>query len=137
MISKSIFITGGAGYVGSCLVPELLKHGYKVTVYDIMYFGNNFLPKTNPNLKIINGDIRDTKKLENSCANHEFFLHLACISNDASFELDEKLSTSINLDAFEPSKCKIDIRWCKIACRHRCFLSNQNARSIFGGAKST
>jgi len=102
MISKSIFITGGAGYVGSCLVPELLKHGYKVTVYDIMYFGDNFLPKTNPNLKIINGDIRDTKKLENSCANHEFFLHLACISNDASFELDEKLSTSINLNAFEP-----------------------------------
>ena len=102
MISKSVFITGGAGYVGSCLVPELLKHGYKVTVYDIMYFGCDFLPKTNPNLKIIKGDIRDIKKLEKSCNNHEFFLHLACISNDASFELDEKLSTSINLDAFEP-----------------------------------
>lgn len=102
MISKSVFITGGAGYVGSCLVPELLKHGYKVTVYDIMYFGCDFLPKANPNLKIIKGDIRDIEKLEKSCNNHEFFLHLACISNDASFELDEKLSTSINLDAFEP-----------------------------------
>ena len=102
MISKSVFITGGAGYVGSCLVPELLKHGYKVTVYDIMYFGCDFLPKANSNLKIIKGDIRDTEKLEKSCNNHEFFLHLACISNDASFELDEKLSTSINLDAFEP-----------------------------------
>lgn len=102
MIAKSVFVTGGAGYVGSCLVPELLKEGYKVTVYDIMYFGDNFLPKKNPNLNIIEGDIRDTKKLENSCCNHEFFLHLACISNDASFELDEKLSTSINFDAFEP-----------------------------------
>ena len=102
MISKSVFITGGAGYVGSCLVPELLKHGYKVTVYDIMYFGCDFLPKANSNLKIIKGDIRDIEKLEKSCNNHEFFLHLACISNDASFELDEKLSTSINLDAFEP-----------------------------------
>ena len=102
MISKSIFITGGAGYVGSYLVPEFLKLGYKVTVYDIMYFGDDFLPKENPNLKIIKGDIRDSKKLESACRDHEFFLHLACISNDASFELDEQLSTSINLDAFEP-----------------------------------
>ena len=102
MIEKSIFITGGAGYVGSSLVPDLLDSGYKVTVYDIMYFGDSFLPKKNPNLKIIKGDIRDIKKLENSCLNHEFFLHLACISNDSSFELDENLSTSINLDAFEP-----------------------------------
>ena len=102
MIEKSIFITGGAGYGGSSLVPDLLDSGYKVTVYDIMYFGDSFLPKKNPNLKIIKGDIRDIKKLENSCLNHEFFLHLACISNDSSFELDENLSTSINLDAFEP-----------------------------------
>ena len=102
MISRSVFVTGGAGYVGSSLIPELLQQGYKVTVYDIMYFGDDFLPKKNPNLNIIRGDIRDIKKIENSCRNHEFFLHLACISNDASFELDEKLSKSINFDAFEP-----------------------------------
>jgi len=45
MISKSVFVTGGAGYIGSCLIPELLKHGYKVTVYNIIYFGDSFLPK--------------------------------------------------------------------------------------------
>ncbi len=98
---KSIFITGGAGYCGSRLVPQLLDKGYKVTVYDIMYFGHNFLPK-NKNLKIINGDIRDIIKLKKSCENHDIFLHLACISNDASFQLDEKLSKTINLDCFEP-----------------------------------
>ena len=101
MIKKSIFITGGAGYVGSRLVPELLNDGYKVTVYDIMYYGNDFFPKSN-NLNIISGDIRDSAKLEEASKNHEIFLHLACISNDNSFELDEKLSTSINLTAFEP-----------------------------------
>ena len=42
---KSVFITGGAGYIGSSLVPDLLKKNYKVTVYDIMYFGDHFLPK--------------------------------------------------------------------------------------------
>ena len=99
---RSIFITGGAGYAGSCLVPELLKKGYKVTVYDIMYYTDNFLPKDNHNLKIIKGDIRDKEKIYTSCQNHDVFIHLACISNDTSFALDEKLSTSINLDAFEP-----------------------------------
>jgi len=99
---KKIFITGGAGYCGSLLVPQLLAKGYEVTVYDIMYFGNDFLPNSNPNLKLIEGDIRDTTKLKKSCEGHDTFISLACISNDASFELDEKLSTSVNLDAFEP-----------------------------------
>lgn len=101
MENKSIFITGGAGYVGSRLVPELLKEGYSVTVYDIMYFGHDFLPKSK-NLKIIEGDIRNTSKLESACRDYDIFINLACISNDTSFELDEKLSTSINLSAFEP-----------------------------------
>ena len=66
-----------------------------------MFFGSSFLPK-DKNLKIIEGDIRDTKKLETSCQNHDVFLDLACISNDTSFAIHEKLSTTINLDAFEP-----------------------------------
>ncbi len=99
---KSVFITGGAGYVGSSLVPDLLKKNYKVAVYDIMYFGDHFLPKNNPNLKIIKGDIRDQNKIRESCEGYDVFLHLACISNDSSFELNENLSKSINFDAFEP-----------------------------------
>ena len=99
---KKIFITGGAGYVGTCLVPNLLNKNYEVTVYDTMYYTDKYLPKENKNLKIIKGDIRDEKKLYDSCKNHDVFINLACISNDTSFALDEKLSTSINLDAFEP-----------------------------------
>ena len=62
---KKIFITGGAGYCGSKLVPQLLSRGHQVTVFDIMYFGDEFLPKENPNLKIIQGDIRDNVKIKN------------------------------------------------------------------------
>jgi len=101
-MKKKIFITGGAGYCGSLLVPILLDLGNQITVYDIMFFSDNYLPKNNKNLKIIKGDIRDTKKIEDECKNHDIFINLACVSNDASFELDESLSTSINLHAFEP-----------------------------------
>lgn len=98
---ERLLVTGGAGYCGSRLVPQLLNLGHKVTVYDIMYFGSDFLPK-HPNLRVVQGDIRDTEKLAAATAGHDAFISLACISNDASFELDEKLSTSVNLDAFEP-----------------------------------
>ena len=99
---EKVLVTGGAGYCGSLLVPQLLNRGYKVTVYDVMFFGDYFLPKDNPNLKIVKGDIRDAELLAETAKGHDAFVSLACISNDASFELDEKLSTSVNLDAFEP-----------------------------------
>ena len=51
-MKKKVFITGGAGYVGARLVYDLLEKGYELTVYDIMYFGDHFLPKEHPNLKI-------------------------------------------------------------------------------------
>ena len=99
---NSVFVTGGAGYCGSLLVPQLLSRGYKVTVYDTLMFGDDFFPKANPNLSVVRGDIRDRAKIAQAVSGHEAFVSLACISNDASFELDEKLSTSINMDAFEP-----------------------------------
>ena len=101
-MAKKVLVTGGAGYVGSLLTPQLLQAGYDVTVYDIMFFDDWFLPKDNPRLTVIDGDIRDTRKLAAALKGHDTVINLACISNDASFELDESLSTTINLDAFEP-----------------------------------
>ena len=98
---KKIFITGGAGYVGSRLVPFFLEKNYEVCVYDTMYFGSDHLGQ-HKNLKIIDGDIRDIKKVETHCKDYDIFLHLACISNDSSFELNEELSKTINYDCFEP-----------------------------------
>ena len=97
----TILVTGGAGYCGSRLVSQLLARGYRVTVYDTMFFGHDFLPQ-HPRLRLVKGDIRDTRHFAQSVAGHDAVVGLACISNDASFELDEALSTSVNLDAFEP-----------------------------------
>jgi nucleoside-diphosphate-sugar epimerase len=98
---KKIFITGGAGYVGAILTPYLLAKGHKVTVFDLMMFGENVL-KENTNLKIIKGDIRNTELLNKVLPDHDVVIHLACISNDPSFELNPTLGKSINLDAFTP-----------------------------------
>jgi nucleoside-diphosphate-sugar epimerase len=97
---EKVFITGGAGYVGHVLTPRLLSRGHRVTVYDTLYFGCR-LPN-DPNLTVVQGDIRDTEKLATFLQGQDAVLHLACISNDASFELDENLSKTINYDCFEP-----------------------------------
>lgn len=99
---KNILVTGGAGYCGSVLVPQLLELGHNVTVFDIMYYGDEHLPKGHENLTVIKGDIRDADALSQALVGVDAVISLACISNDASFVLDEALSTSVNLDAFEP-----------------------------------
>ena len=96
-----IFITGGAGYVGAVLVPHLLENGYVVTVLDLMIYGENVLP-SHPNLNAVKGDIRDQARLQKLLPGHDAVIHLACISNDPSFELNSDLGKSINLDAFRP-----------------------------------
>lgn len=98
---KNIFITGGAGYVGAILTPKLLNKGYNVTVLDLMIYGEDVLPN-HPNLKKVKGDIRDQELLKKILPGQDAVIHLACISNDPSFELNPSLGKSINLDAFEP-----------------------------------
>jgi nucleoside-diphosphate-sugar epimerase len=96
-----IYITGGAGYVGAVLVPKLLDEGHHVTVLDLMMYGEDVI-QPHPNLTLIKGDIRDQSLLKQTITGHDAVIHLACISNDPSFELNPNLGKSINLDAFEP-----------------------------------
>ena len=98
---KKLFITGGAGYVGACLVPKLLEAGYQVTVFDLMIYGQDVL-SDHPNLTKVRGDIRDINAMEQHICSSDAVIHLACISNDPSFELNPSLGKSINLDSFEP-----------------------------------
>ena len=97
---KKIFITGGAGYVGAVLTPYLLKLGYSVTVIDLMMYGD--VLEQHKNLRIVKGDIRNEELLKKETKNHDTLIHLACISNDPSFELNPSLGKAINLDAFIP-----------------------------------
>lgn len=101
---KTVLVTGGAGYVGSALVPHLLEHGYAVKVLDLFLYGREVLDQVrdHPGLEMIAGDIRDAELLRRSLPGVDAVIHLACISNDPSFELNPQLGRAINFDAFTP-----------------------------------
>ncbi len=98
---KTVLVTGGAGYVGSILIPKLLAIGYKVKVLDLYIYGDTLhSAESDPNLQQVKGDIRDARLLAEIMPGCDAVIHLACISNDPSFELNPDLGRSINYDAF-------------------------------------
>ena len=112
MRNKNVLVTGGMGYVGTVLVPRLLAEGYAVTVLDLMLYGTDLI-SSHEKLSLIKGDIRDQETLRKIIPGHDAVIHLACISNDPSFELNPSLGKSINLDAFQPlveasEQCGVD-----------------------------
>lgn len=101
---RNVLVTGGAGYVGSVLVPRLLDLGHTVTVLDLYLYGHDVLDAVanHPRLVQVVGDLRHAPAVDKALAGCDIVIHLACISNDPSFELDTDLGRSINLDAFRP-----------------------------------
>jgi nucleoside-diphosphate-sugar epimerase len=97
----NVLVIGGAGYVGSALVPELLNNGYRVCVFDLFLYGQDVIAP-HPNLSCIEGDVRDLPTLSSCLDGIDVVIHLACISNDPSFELNPALGKSVNFDCFEP-----------------------------------
>jgi nucleoside-diphosphate-sugar epimerase len=98
---KKIIIFGGGGYCGSILVPQLANEGWFVTVFDTFLYGTEHLQSLK-NVLLTKGDVRNLDQVTSALSGQQYVLHLSCISNDASFVLDEQLSTSVNLDSFEP-----------------------------------
>ena len=94
---KRILVTGGAGYLGSILVPKLLEMGNEVTVVDTCWFGNH-LPD-HAHLRMYKGDIRDRKLIDEVLDNCDQVIHLACLSNDPMSDIDPELTKQINYDA--------------------------------------
>ena len=101
---KRVLVTGGAGYVGAVLVPKLLQAGYAVRVLDLFLYGDDVLDQVadHADLEIVKGDLRDNSLVKQCAIDCDAVIHLACISNDPSFELDPELGKSINHDTFRP-----------------------------------
>ena len=100
----NVTVTGGAGYVGSSLVPKLLDQGHNVTVLDLYIYGEDIFKdyRSNPRFREVKGDLRDPLAVKNALQGANAVIHLACISNDPSFELNPELGKSINYDCFLP-----------------------------------
>lgn len=98
---SKVLVTGGAGYVGAVLVPRLLAAGHEVRVLDLYLYGHDVLD-AHPQLDEIEGDLRDEDVVERAVAGCNAVVHLACISNDPSFDLDPDLGKTVNYDAFLP-----------------------------------
>ena len=100
----NILVTGGAGYVGSALVPALLAQGHRVTVLDLYLYGEQVFDGVRPHsqLREVKGDLRDPAAVADALTGCDCVIHLACISNDPSYDLDPELGQSINHAAFRP-----------------------------------
>ena len=88
-----ILVTGGCGYIGTILTNELLEKDHKVTVVDIMWFGNHL--NSHKDLSIIQADIRDIEKIPMDGI--DTIIHLANIANDPTSELNSKLTWEVNV----------------------------------------
>lgn len=99
---KNVMLIGGAGYVGCQLTRKLINNNYNVIVYDLFLYDENVLSdlKNSSQLKLIKGDIRNLDFLETFLENIDIVIHLACISNDPSYELNPNLGKDINFNCF-------------------------------------
>ena len=96
-----ILVTGGAGYIGSVLVPELLNEGHEVTVLDNFLFRQNSLFEccANPNFRIINGDVRNLELVEKLVQDKDFIFPLACLTGFPLSKKDPVAATTVTRDA--------------------------------------
>jgi nucleoside-diphosphate-sugar epimerase len=88
----NILVTGGCGYKGTVLVPKLLAAGHRVTVVDIMWFGNFLRP--HPQLRVVHGDVRFAEEVP--LEGIDTIIHLSSVANDPCGDLDPKLTWEIS-----------------------------------------
>lgn len=98
-MKQKVLVTGGAGYVGSILIPKLINKNYDVSVLDLMIFGEDGIKNVSGKCSIIRGDIRNTETLKKALEGINSVIHLAAISNDPCSDLNSKLTQEVNYDS--------------------------------------
>ena len=101
LTKKRILLTGGAGYIGSAVLPKLLACGYDVRLLDLFLFGHEPIATVadHPNLEIVYGDFRDVGTVVSAMQGVDTVIHLGAIVGDPACALDEKMTIEINLMA--------------------------------------
>ncbi|OGY99871.1 MAG: hypothetical protein A2945_02665 [Candidatus Liptonbacteria bacterium RIFCSPLOWO2_01_FULL_52_25] len=98
-----VLVTGGAGYIGSVLVPELLRGGHEVTALDSFMYGQHSLLDVchYKTLTVVRGDARDEALIKKHIAGKDFIIPLACIVGAPACDRDPIAARTINLEAVE------------------------------------
>jgi nucleoside-diphosphate-sugar epimerase len=97
---ERILVTGGAGYIGTLLVPDLLARGYAVTIFDSFVFGAEPILgfSRHPNLSLVEGDVRDADAVGRAVRGHDWVLHLAAVVGYPSCAADPIRARTTNVD---------------------------------------
>lgn len=126
----NILVTGGAGYLGSVLLPKLLARGHRVRVVDVGYFGVGHLRMLRPSIEFVREDLRRIitnpafrRQLVDRC---DCIIHLAAISNDPSAELNPRITREVNL--------RVTCALAEIARRKRIRFLFSSTCSVYGKA---
>ena len=105
MGQRKVLVIGGGGYVGTELQGFLLSRGFQVRVLDTFWYLDGMqaelITGNSSGIEYISADVRNKSAMQDSMAGITDCIHLACISNDPSYELDPRLSESINYLAFK------------------------------------
>lgn len=98
---RNVLVIGGAGYIGSALIPMLLQRGYRVRILDLFLYGREPLASVegHPSLELIEGDFRQVDKVVTAMQGMDAVIHLGAIVGDPACDLDQQITIDVNLSA--------------------------------------